>query len=150
MLALPGVGSLLTRWVGRVVDRIWARLIAVVGVVLCAAATLPFANATAHTSGVLLGAALLVRGGALGAVNIAITAGAFSGLARDQVPAGSAVVRLVQQLGGAVGTALLATVAAAMGAAGGFHAAFFWSIGLTLVALIPCFAIPARSAPQPA
>ena len=143
VLALQGVGSLLSRWVGSVVDRIGARLIAVVGVLLCAAATIPFAIATTHTSWVLLGAALIVRGGALSAVNIAITTGAFADLARDQVPAGSAIVRLVQQLGGAVGTALLATVVAAVGAATGFHAAFFWSIGLTLVALIPCVAIPA-------
>jgi EmrB/QacA subfamily drug resistance transporter len=149
MLALQGAGSLLTRWVGAVVDRIGARLIATVGVLLCAAATAPFALATTHTSWVLLGAALIVRGGALSAVNIAISTGAFADLSRDQVPAGSAIVRLVQQLGGAAGTALLATVAAAVGAASGFHAAFLWSIGLTLVALLPCIAIPAPKRVQP-
>ncbi|XVQ06904.1 MDR family MFS transporter [Spirillospora sp. CA-255316] len=143
VLALQGVGSLLTRWVGAVVDRIGARLIAIVGVLLCAAATVPFALATTHTSWVLLGTVLIVRGGALSAVNIAISTGAFTDLSRDQVPAGSAIVRLVQQLGGAAGTALLATVAAAVGAASGFHAAFLCSIGLTLIALIPCIAIPA-------
>ncbi|HET6706156.1 hypothetical protein [Amycolatopsis sp.] len=51
-----------------------------------------------------------------------------------------AVVRLVQRLGGAAGTALLAAVAAAAG----FHGAFLWSVGLTLVALLPCLALPAR------
>ncbi|WP_043843920.1 DHA2 family efflux MFS transporter permease subunit [Amycolatopsis taiwanensis] len=150
VLALQGVGSLLTRWVGGVVDRIGARPIAVVSVLLCAAATVPFAIATPHTSWVLLGAALTVRGGALSAVNIAITAGAFSDLSHEEVPAGSAIVRLVQQLGGAAGTALLATIAAAVGAAAGFHAAFFCSIGLTLVALITCIGIPARRRTQPA
>jgi MFS family permease len=148
ILALQGAGSLATRWVGGVVDRIGARLIAVAGVILCAAATVPFALATTHSSWVLLGAALVVRGGALSAVNIAITTGAFAGLSREQVPAGSAVVRLVQQLGGAAGTALLATIAVASGALGGFHAAFWWSIALTLVALIPCLAIPAPNRPQ--
>jgi EmrB/QacA subfamily drug resistance transporter len=143
VLALQGVGSLLTRWVGSVVDRIGPRLIAVVGVLLCAAATIPFAIATVRTSWVLLGAALIVRGGALSAVNIATTAGAFTGLSHEQIPAGSAIVRLVQQLGGAAGTALLATIAAGVGAATGFHAAFFWSIGLTLVALIPGLTFPA-------
>lgn len=146
VLALQGVGSLLTRWVGSVVDRIGARLIAVVGVLLCGAATIPFAIATAHTSWLLLGLALIIRGGALSGVNVAITAGAFADLSRDQVPAGSAIVRLVQQLGGAAGTALLATVAAAVGSVTGFHAAFFVSIGLTLVALVPCLAIPAKRA----
>lgn len=148
VLALQGIGSLLTRWVGSVVDRIGARLITVTGVVLCGAATLPFATAAAHTSWVLLGIALIVRGGALSAVNIAITAGAFAGLSREQVPSGSAIVRLVQQLGGAAGTALLATIVVAGG--GGFHAAFYWSIGLTLAALIPCLYIPAPRRAVPA
>ena len=142
ILALQGLGSLTTRWIGSVVDRIGARLIALTGVVLCAAATIPFAIATTHTSWLLLGAALIVRGGSLSAVNIAVTTGAFVGLSGDQVPEGSAIVRLVQQLGGAAGTALLATIAAATGVLGGFHAAFWCSIALTLVALIPCAAIP--------
>lgn len=149
VLALQGIGSLLTRWVGSVVDRIGARLITIVGVILCAAATIPFATATAHTSWVLLSIALIVRGGALSAVNIAITAGAFTGISREQVPAGSAIIRLVQQLGGAAGTALLATVVT-IGAGAGFHTAFYWSIGLTVAALVPCAYIPAPRRPEPA
>lgn len=148
ILALQGVGTLLTRWVGGVVDKIGARLITIVGVIGCAVATVPFALATPHTSYLLLGAALIVRGGALSAVNIAISTGAFAGLSRAQVPAGSAVVRLVQQLGGSAGTAILATVVAGFVLTAqplvGFHAAFFWSIGLTVIALIPCLLIPAR------
>ena len=147
ILALQGVGSLLTRWVGRVVDRIGARLIALIGIVLCAMATVPFAFATTHTSYLLLAAALVVRGGALSAVNIAITANAFVGLSREQVPAGSAIVRLIQQVGGSAGTALLATVLVGAGAVEtlvGFHAAFAWSVALTTVALVPCALIPRR------
>lgn len=153
ILALQGVGSLLTRWVGSVVDRIGARLIAMVGIVLCAAATIPFAIATTHTSFGLLGIALVVRGGALSAVNIAITAHAFVGLSRDQVPAGSATVRLVQQLGGSAGTALLATIltgTATTAALVGFHTAFAWSVVLTIAALVPCALIPRRKHQGPA
>ncbi|GAA3566250.1 MDR family MFS transporter [Amycolatopsis ultiminotia] len=149
VLALQGVGSLLTRWVGSVVDRIGARSIAVTGVVVCAAATVPFALATTRTDWVLLGAALIVRGGALSAVNIAITVGAFANLTHQQIPAGSAIIRLIQQLGGAAGTALFASVAAGAAGVDGFHAAFFWSIGLTVVALIPCLGIPARPSTKP-
>ncbi|MCL2464105.1 MAG: DHA2 family efflux MFS transporter permease subunit [Micrococcales bacterium] len=154
ILALQGVGSLLTRWVGGVVDRIGARLIAVVGIVVCAAATVPFAVATARTGTVLLAVALVVRGGALSAVNVAITTNAFAGLSPQSVPAGAAVIRLIQQVGGSAGTALLATVLAGAAAAGrlagaagqlaGFHAAFAWSVGLTVLALVPCALIPAR------
>jgi predicted MFS family arabinose efflux permease len=87
---------------------------------------------------VLLGSALIVRGGALSAVNVAVTAGAFTGLSREEVPAGSAIVRLVQQLGGAAGTALLATVVATVG----FEAAFLSSVALTVAALVPSLTSP--------
>jgi EmrB/QacA subfamily drug resistance transporter len=153
ILALQGVGSLATRWVGGVVDRIGAKLITIIGVLACAAATVPFAIATTHTNYLLLGAALIVRGGALSAVNIAITTGAFAGLTRPQVPAGSAIVRLLQQLGGSAGTALLAVIVAGYAMTTqpltGFHTAFAWSIALTLLALIPCLLIPQRHRKTP-
>jgi MFS family permease len=140
VLALQGVGSLLTRWVGGVVDRVGARTITVVGITTCAAATVPLALAGPSTSYVLLGAALVVRGGALSAANIAIMAAAFTRLPHDDVPSGSAIVRLLQQLGGSTGTAVLASVVAGSS----YHAAFAWSIALTLLALVPAFLVPAR------
>lgn len=102
-------------------------------------ATVPFLLARPSTSYVVLGAALVVRGGALSAANTAITAAAFTRLASEDVPSGAAVVRLLQQLGGSAGTAVLASLAA-----GGFHGAFRWSIALTAVALVPAFVIPGR------
>ncbi|WP_326568059.1 DHA2 family efflux MFS transporter permease subunit [Amycolatopsis rhabdoformis] len=140
ILALQGVGSLLTRWVGGVVDRVGARVIAVAGIAGCAAATVPFAVAGPSTSLVVLGAALVVRGGALSAANIAITSAAFTRLSREDVPAGSAVVRLVQQLGGSAGTAVLASVAAT----GAFAAAFLVSAALAVAALVPAFLLGRR------
>ncbi|GAB3896324.1 hypothetical protein GCM10029964_077500 [Kibdelosporangium lantanae] len=140
VLALQGVGSLLTRWVGGVVDRVGARTITVVGIAVCAAATVPLALAGPSTSYFLLGTALVVRGGALSAANIAITAAAFARLPHEDVPSGSAIVRLLQQLGGSTGTAVLASVLAS----DGYHAAFVWSIALTAVALVPAWLVPAR------
>ncbi|RSM74886.1 MFS transporter [Actinoplanes sp. ATCC 53533] len=143
ILALQGIGSLLTRWVGGIVDRVGARTIIVTGIAICAAATIPFALAGPHTSYLLLAATLVVRGGALSAANIAITAGAFSRLSRAKVPAGSAVIRLLQQLGGSAGTALLAALLTA-----GFGAAFTWSIALTALAIIPALLMPGTGAPK--
>ncbi|MEV0065362.1 MFS transporter [Amycolatopsis sp. NPDC050768] len=88
ILALQGVGSLLTRWVGGVIDRVGARVIAVVGIAGCAAATVPFVVAGPSTSFVVLGVALVVRGGALSAANIAVTSAAFTRLPREDVPSG--------------------------------------------------------------
>ncbi|QYN24810.1 MFS transporter [Amycolatopsis sp. DSM 110486] len=140
ILALQGVGSLLTRWVGGVIDRVGARVIAVVGIAGCAAATVPFVVAGPSTSFVVLGVALVVRGGALSAANIAVTSAAFTRLPREDVPSGAAVVRLVQQLGGSAGTAVLAAIAAA----GAFHVAFVVSAAPAIVAVGPALLLGRR------
>jgi hypothetical protein len=76
ILALQPSARCSPRWVGGVVDRIGAKLITVIGVIVCTVATVPFAVVTAHPSYLLLGAALIIRGGALSTVNIAISTGA--------------------------------------------------------------------------
>ncbi|SHK37643.1 drug resistance transporter, EmrB/QacA subfamily [Pseudonocardia thermophila] len=148
ILAVQGVGTLLTRWVGGIVDRVGARTITVVSLVLVAAATVPFAMADETTSYATLALALVVRGGALGAATVAISADAFTHLPRQDVPAGSAIVRLLQQFGGAAGTAVLASVLAFVAGSSplgiAFHEAFLWSIGLSVVALVPALMMSGR------
>ena len=151
LLALQGVGSLATRWVGSVVDRIGARPIAIAGILLCALATIPFAFAGAHSTEVILAISLIVRGGGLSAANIAVAAGAFKNVPREEVPAASAIVRLLQQLGGSLGVAVLAVILVAGAGAGaahpvaGFQLAFTWSIILSAAALIPAFLLPGKA-----
>jgi EmrB/QacA subfamily drug resistance transporter len=146
LLAPQGVGSLLVRPLGGVVDRVGAARVALAGVVVCALATVPFAAAGPHTSQFLLGCALLVRGAGLSAANIAVMAGAFKDVPRAAVSDASTVTRVLQQAGGSLGTAVLAVVLAA-GASDvttAFHAAFRWSILLTALALIPAFLLVPR------
>jgi EmrB/QacA subfamily drug resistance transporter len=148
LILIPqGVGSLLARLVAAgLVQRLGPRLVCVVGFLVIAAATVPYAGADAGTSLWLLGAGLFVRGLGLGVVLIPIMTVAYVDLKREQMPQASAVTRIVQQLGGAFGTALVAVVLTAAGIPAhpeaGFDAAFWWVIAITLAAAVIALLLP--------
>lgn len=147
LLAPQGLGALLSRPLGPLVDKIGARRIVLAGTVLCALATVPYIFADSGTSEVLLGCALVVRGFGLSGANIAVVAGAFRDVPRPAVPDASTITRVLQQIGGSFGTAVFAVIlaAGASTAVSAFHAAFGWAVGLTALALIPALLMPAAS-----
>jgi MFS family permease len=143
MLVPQGIGTLLSRnLAGRLTDRIGARPIAIVGFVVVAAATVPFAFAGAHTNPWLLALWMVIRGLGLGAVTISVTAVAFLGLDKEQIPHASVVTRMVQQVGGSFGTAVLAVILSGAvtahhgSLANGFDIAFWWATGFSAVAVL--------------
>jgi MFS family permease len=153
LLAPQGLGMLLTRgYAGRLTDRIGARLIVLAGFLLTIAGTLAYTQAGVNTNELLLGASLVVRGAGLGMVTIPIMAAAYLGLRSDQVAHASTATRITMQLGGAFGAAVFALILQtqlAAQAAGGlagraaaFDTAFWWSIGLTALAIIPALFLP--------
>jgi EmrB/QacA subfamily drug resistance transporter len=158
LLMVPqGLGSLAPRTLaGKLTDRIGPRLVVLAGVVLSAIGTIPFALAGLHTNYWLLGAALVVRGAGLGTATIAVMAGAFQGLSREQVPHASSATRIVQFVGGSFGAAVLvaaildrlAVAHAAAGAAGlatAYADTFWWCTGFTALALVPAFLLSGRA-----
>jgi len=152
LLAPQGLGSLLPRTVaGKLTDRIGPRLIVLVGLVMTALGTLGFAFAGARPSVWVLGASLIVRGAGLAGVTIAAMAGAFRQVAATDVPDASTTIRIVQQVGGSFGAAVLAVILAhgllthdisAAARAVAFDRAFWWSIGFTALAVLPAFLLP--------
>ncbi len=150
LLLIPqGVGALVARFVvGRLVDRFGSRLVAVVACLVIAAGTVPFALGGAGTNLWLLGAVLSVRGFGLGIVFIPVITVAYVDLRKDQMPQASAITRIVQQLGGAFGTALVAVILTAAttqaNAEAGFQAAFWWTIAMTIAAAAVALLLPAR------
>jgi EmrB/QacA subfamily drug resistance transporter len=155
MLVPQGVGTLLSRNItGPLTDKIGARWIAVTGFAVVAAATVPFAFAGAHANPWLLAVSLIIRGVGLGAVTLPVTAAAFIGLDRQEIAHSSVVTRMVQQIGGSFGTAVLAVILASSVAAhhdalaAGFHVAFWWATGFSAVALLLSLWLP--GSPRPA
>lgn len=142
-----GVGMLLTRsWAGKVADRKGARNIVLMSLAAIAIGTLPFAFANADTNLILLAIALLIRGAGLGGLLIALMTSAYIGIERDQTPHASVTTRIFQTIGGAFGSAILATVMQHQMASraesdlpaisGAFNTSFWWAIGFTVVAAI--------------
>jgi MFS family permease len=150
MLVPQGIGSILPRTlVGKLTDRIGPRPIALAGVVLAGLGTVPFALAGGRASVPLLVAALVVRGAGLGAATIAVMAGAFQGLSKAELPHASSATRIMQQIGGAFGAALLVMILARQTAshpvAVAFGHTFWWCAGFTLLATLPAMLLPGRA-----
>lgn len=158
LLLIPqGVGALVARGLaGRYMDRVGPRAVALVAFALVAASTVPFAFVTADTSEILLMAALFIRGIALGAAMIAPMGAAYVGLEHKEIPDASIITRVAQQIGGAVGIAILIVILqqnigdahTPNALANGFDHAFWWSVALTAAAVPLCLLLP--SLPQPA
>lgn len=141
MLVPQGIGTLLSRQIaGPLTDTIGARMIATVGFLITAAATIPFCFADAHSNAWVLAAFLVVRGIGLGAITMPVMTASYVGLGRDAIAHSSVLTRTTQQLGGSFGTAVLAVLLTSQG----FHAAFWWATGFALAATVLCVWLPGR------
>jgi EmrB/QacA subfamily drug resistance transporter len=171
LLAPQGIGAgLMLPISGRLTDRIGAGPVVVAGVTIVALATLPFALVTDHTPSALLGGALFARGLGLGASIQPTVAAAYAALDSSQLPRASAALNTLRQIGGSIGTALLAVVLqheskAALSQAGGggasllapvpasereqisgtvataFAHTMMWAVALALLAILPAVAL---------
>ncbi len=155
-----GAGMLLTRgWAGKAADRDGSRNIVLMSLAAIAIGTLPFTFAGTDTNYILLSSALLVRGAGLGGLFIAIMMSAYIGVPEEQVPHASIATRIFQTIGGAFGSAILASVVQNQmaghantdlsAAAHAFNASFWWSIGFTVVAVIPTLLLTMRKKAEP-
>ena len=110
-MAPQGIGAAcIMRWAGGMTDRVGPRRIVPFGILLMAAATIPFAFVTSSTSEVLLAGTLFVRGIGLGLTMMPVTAAAYFGLNHAEIPKASTTMNIVRQVGGSVATALFAVV----------------------------------------
>ncbi|RTE09999.1 MDR family MFS transporter [Paenibacillus whitsoniae] len=156
LLLIPqGVGMLITRnWIGGLADRMGARSIVLVSLVVTLAASIPFAFAGTDTNYFWLSAAQLVRGAALNGILIPIMVSAYEGLRKEQIPHASISTRIFQTIGGAFGSAVLATVIGQQVARGtaasltalahAYQVAFWWSVGFAAISFIPAMFMSSR------
>jgi len=111
LMAPQGIGAAcIMRWAGSFTDRFGPRRIVPAGILLMAAATIPFAFVTTSTSEVLLAVTLFVRGLGLGLTMMPVTAAAYYNLNHAEIPKATTTMNIVRQVGGSVATALFAVV----------------------------------------
>ena len=145
------LGSLATRTLaGKLTDRFGARWIVVIGTAIAALSTIPLAVADADTSWWVIGAALFLRGAGLSGVYLPAMSVAYLDVPKAQIPSSSIITRMLNNVGGTFGAALVAVtiqwVASAMGFSlvSSYHTAFWMVIAFTSLTLVSGFFLPRR------
>jgi EmrB/QacA subfamily drug resistance transporter len=151
MLVGPqGLGMLLVMpLVGRLTERFGGGRISIVGVSILCIGTVPLAFVGASTSIVQISLVLLLRGVGIGFAFVPAMSAAFAAMRPEQLSDATPQLNVLQRVGGAIGVAVLAVVlqrgelhAHSLGQfAGAFDSAYWWSLGISLLALIPCVAL---------
>lgn len=109
-LISQGLGLLIARsQIGKLTDKIGARWVVLASIAIAVIGTLPFAFFNAKTATWLILLTLFVRGIAQGGMTIPIMSDAYSGVPSELVSEATTASRMLQNIGGAFGTALLAT-----------------------------------------
>jgi len=151
-----GLGMLLVMpLVGRLTERFGGGRISIVGVSILCIGTIPLAFVGASTSIVQISLVLLLRGVGIGFAFVPAMSAAFAAMRPEQLSDATPQLNVLQRLGGAIGVAVLAVVlqrgelhAHSLGQfAGAFDSAYWWSLGISLLALIPCLALLFAEAP---
>jgi EmrB/QacA subfamily drug resistance transporter len=145
-----GLGMLLVMpLTGRLTQRLGGGKVAIGGVAFLALTTIPLAFVSPSTSIVAISLVLLLRGVGIGFAFVPAMSAAFASLRPDQLSDATPQLNVLQRIGGAIGTAVLAVVL--QRASGGSHdvavlakafdQAYWWSAGIALLSLIPCFVL---------
>ena len=142
-----GLGMLFVMpFMGRMTERFGGGRVAIVGVSILSITTLPLAFVAASTSILSISLILLVRGVGIGFAFVPAMSAAFASLRPDQLSDATPQLNVLQRIGGAIGTAVLAVVLqrASAGAhtathlAHAFDKAYWGSVGIAALSLIPC------------
>jgi EmrB/QacA subfamily drug resistance transporter len=145
-----GLGMLLVMpLTGRLTERFGGGRVAIVGVTILSLMTIPLAFVGASTSILWLSVVLALRGVGIGFAFVPAMSAAFASMRPDQLSDATPQLNVLQRLGGAIGTAVLAVVLqrASAGAhtathlAHAFDKAYWGSVGIAALSLIPCIVL---------
>jgi EmrB/QacA subfamily drug resistance transporter len=157
LLAPQGLGMLFVGpFAPRLTERFGGGKVATFGVAVLSLSSLPFVYIGVDTSIVFLSLMLLVRGIGIGLAFMPTMTVAYASLRKDQLSDATPQMNVIQRVGGAIGTAVLAVVlqragegaTTAAGAADAFGTAYLWALGIALLALIPCVVLWRAEKPQ--
>lgn len=111
LILIPqGIGMLIARpAIGKLTDRWGARYVVLASLVLAVAGTVPFLFFHEGSSLTLIGVALFIRGTGIGGIAIPLMTDGYTGLVKEEIAQASVGTRLMQNIGGAFGSAVVAT-----------------------------------------
>jgi EmrB/QacA subfamily drug resistance transporter len=152
-----GLGMLLVApLTGRLTDRFGGGRVALAGVLILSLSTIPLGFVTAGTSIASISLVLFVRGVGIGFAFMPAMTAAFAALRPEQLSDATPQLNVLQRIGGAIGTAVLAVVLQrASGTApsisklaGAFGTAYWWSFGISILSLGPCIVLLRAERPR--
>lgn len=144
-----GIGMLVTRpLIGKWIDRMGARVIVLISVVLTIIATIPFTLIGPHVSIVWLSLFLFIRGLCVGGIMLPLTTDVYVTLDDSQLPSAGVGVNMIENIGSSFGSTIMASVVAMFVTQFGtqlshqiaaYHLAFLVSVVILILLLIPGF-----------
>lgn len=142
-----GIGMLLARpIVGQLIDSIGARFVTIGGLAITLIGSIPFIFFDQHTAYWLLMVVLFVRGIGAGAITSPLMTDAFVGMDRQFSAHVSIASRIMQNVGGAFGSAFLTTIvvnyqtihhATPNMVANSYQQGFLWAVIFTAALVLP-------------
>jgi MFS family permease len=134
---------------GKLTDRYGGGPLALFGVAVTALLTIPFGMVGPETSTLWLSVAMFLRGTGIGFAFMPAMSAAFASLDRSELSDATPQLNVLQRVGGSLGTAVLAVVLqraltgvhTVAGAAGAYGTAFWWSAGISALAILPCIVL---------
>jgi EmrB/QacA subfamily drug resistance transporter len=150
-----GLGMLLVMpLTSRLTQRFGGGRVALGGVLILCLGTIPLAFVGAQTPIAYISLVLLLRGIGIGFSFMPAMTAAFSALRPDQLSDATPQLNVLQRIGGAIGTAVLAVVLqraaghATSKPVSAFQTAYWWSLGIAVLSLIPCVALMRAENPR--
>ncbi|MGO3325120.1 DHA2 family efflux MFS transporter permease subunit [Gordonia sp. (in: high G+C Gram-positive bacteria)] len=142
LVAPTAIGALLS---APFTDRFGPGVTSFVGAAILAVATIPFLFLTTTTSYWLLCVVMVARGIGFSLSILPTMTAAYQALRPGQIPDATPQLNILQRVGGAIGTAVLAVVLAGQfrdqatpaEQASGFATTFWWVLAITIIAAIP-------------
>lgn len=142
-----GVGMLVTRpLIGKMIDRIGAKYVVMVSLVLSLIGSVPLVFITDQTSMIWISIVLFIRGTSFGGIMLPLTSDAYTGLDSRQLPKAGVGINMIENLGSSFGSAVIATVVATAlqgveptiaSGLKGYHAGFLVSAIVLALIFIP-------------
>ncbi len=145
-----GIGMLLVMpLAGRFSDRFGGGRVALVGVSILCLGTVPLAFIGTGTSVLAISLVLVLRGVGIGFSFMPAMTAAFASLRPEHLSDATPQLNVVQRVGGAIGVAVLAVVLQRASGhapsltklAGAFDTAYWWSLGICVLSLVPCLVL---------
>jgi len=151
LLAPQSLGTALALpLVGRLIDRVGARPVALAGVGITVVATAAFTQVTATSSFVVLAIAFLVWGMGIAASTVPVSVAAYHGLDPADIPGATSLVTTVTTIGASAGAAVVTSILQShlgnhpADPAAAFADTFWWVLAFTAVTLLPAMMLPVR------